>query len=74
MRDTAITTSGRCLCSPAVGSDALLADVMRYRRGLGRYNFSLLPDDQRGIAALEAWEELENRINAHLYAVGIKVG
>ena len=60
--------------SPALAVDALLADVMRYRRGLGRYNFSLLPDDQRGIAALEAWEELENRINAHLYAVGIKVG
>lgn len=60
--------------SPALAVDALLADVMRYRRGLGRYNFSRLPDDQRDIAALEAWEELEDRINAHLYAVGIKVG
>jgi len=54
--------------------DALLADVMRYRRGVGRFNFSRLPDDERSLAALEAWEELENRINAHLYAVGIKVG
>jgi hypothetical protein len=59
---------------PAVVSDALLADVVRYRRGLGRYNFSRLPDDERGIAALEAWEELETRIDAHLHAVGIKVG
>ena len=60
--------------SPALAVDALLADVMRYRRGVGGYNISPLPDGQRGIAALEAWEELENRINAHLYAVGIKVG
>jgi len=41
---------------------------------VGRFNFSRLPDDERSLAALEAWEELENRINAHLYAVGIKVG
>jgi len=68
IKPAAPVDGGRCAV------DALLADVMRYRRGLGRYNFSLLPDDQRGLAALEAWEELENRINAHLYAVGIKVG
>lgn len=59
--------------SPALAADALLADVVRYRRGLGRYDFSRLSDDERGIATLEAWEELETRINTHLHTVGIKV-
>lgn len=51
----------------------LLADVLRYRRGLGRYNLSRLPDDQRSIAALEAWEELETRIENALLRAGVKV-
>ena len=67
-------TNENSAATQAVATGDLLADVMRYRRGLGRYNFSRLPDEERSIAALEAWEELETRIEAHLHAVGIKLG
>jgi hypothetical protein len=58
---------------PRVRCTGLLADVLRYRRGLGRYNLSRLPEDQRSIAALEAWEELETRIENALSKAGVKV-
>lgn len=45
---------------------ALLQAVLDYRRGRGRFNFSALPDDQRSIAALEAWEDIEDRIEAFM--------
>ena len=52
----------------------LLADVMRYRRGLGRYDFGKMPTDARPIYAMEAWEELESRIDEALSKAGMKVG
>lgn len=54
--------------------DKLLAEVMRYRRGIGRYNFSMLKSDgQRYLAAIEAWEELEPKIENRINEVGIKL-
>jgi hypothetical protein len=54
--------------------DELLAEVMRYRRGIGRYNFSMLKSDgQRDLAAIEAWEELEPKIENRINEVGIKL-
>lgn len=57
----------------AVQFSALLADVLRYRRGLGRYNFSNLKSQDRAMAALEAWEELETRIEITLSNAGVEV-
>jgi hypothetical protein len=65
--------ASKTVSAKAVGSSELLADVLRYRRGLGRYNYSRLPDDQRSITALEAWEELETRIENTLSKAGVKV-
>jgi hypothetical protein len=54
--------------------DELLAEVMRYRRGIGCYDFSTLKSDgQRYLAAIEAWKELEPKIEHRLYKVGIKL-
>jgi hypothetical protein len=50
----------------ADGSTLLLREVLAYRHGEGKYNFSRLPDEERGIASLEAWESLETRIESHL--------
>jgi hypothetical protein len=62
----AIQTGVSAPLARADGSTLLLREVMAYRRGEGRYNFSRLPYDERGIACLEAWESLEKRIDAHL--------
>ena len=62
----AVASGRRSSLAQADGSTVLLREVMAYRRGEGRYNFSRLPYDERGIACLEAWESLEKRIDAHL--------
>lgn len=43
-------------------AENLIEDIWNYRRGNGEYNFSTLPDEERSLAALEAWEAIENRI------------
>jgi len=48
----------------------LLTDILHYRRGIGKYNLSLLSPEARSIAALEAWEEIENRIEQALNPAG----
>ena len=40
----------------------LIQEVVDYYEGNGKYNFSHLPDSERGIAALEAWEEIYSRL------------
>lgn len=49
-------------------SGDLLAEVLSYRRGKGKYNFSRLNENDRANAAYDAWCELENRIEQHLLA------
>jgi hypothetical protein len=44
----------------------LLAEIIAYRQGKGKYNFSRLSDEKRSIAALGAWESLEMRIDQYL--------
>jgi len=53
---------------------SLLADVIKYRRGIGKYDFSRLPDQEGENAAFDAWMELENRILAILANNLIKIG
>lgn len=53
-----------CLIAEAPILLALLREVVAYRRGHGAYNFSRLPDADRSLAALEAWERIEQRIDA----------
>ena len=57
----------------AVSCMSVLADVLRYRRGLGRYNMSKFPYKERGVRTIEAWEELETRIERTLSEAGVKV-
>lgn len=57
--------------NPNQKSLALLSDVIRYRRGLGKYNFSRLIGQERDIAALEAWEQLEIEIEVFLFQQGV---
>lgn len=40
----------------------LLDEVIRYRRGLGRYDFSRYPSDERETRAIDAWAEIEAQI------------
>jgi len=56
--------NGCCICDDPSKNHlrTLLVDVLNYRRGLGRYDLSKLPEDERSITALVAWEELESRI------------
>jgi len=52
----------------SVESTALLAEVMDYRRGRKQYDFSHLSEQERGMAAIEGWEDLELRIEQFLSA------
>lgn len=51
----------------------LLLDVMRYYRGIGRFDFSGMNESDRSIAALEAWKELEGKIMKELSECGFKL-
>ena len=42
--------------------------VLDYKRGIGKFNFSRLPDADRSTAALEAWEKVEDNLLAALSA------
>lgn len=73
MANTETVDSAQVAVGPTAAAvlAAVLADVLRYRRGLGRYNFSRLSEEDRGIAAMEAWEELEKRIATELWKAGV---
>lgn len=43
---------------------AALREVMRFRRGEGKYNFQRLPESERDLAYIEEWEGVENMISA----------
>jgi hypothetical protein len=47
-------------------SDKLLQEILDYRKGKGKYNFSKLPSQKRGDACFDAWENLEYRIGNYL--------
>lgn len=49
---------------------SVLADILRYRRGEEPYNFWRLPGADREMAALEAWEALELRMESALAQAG----
>lgn len=44
----------------------LLNEVMKYREGRGKYNFSHVPEDQQANEAFDAWQEIENKIKKFL--------
>ena len=44
----------------------ILRAIIRYRRGLGEYNFKSLSLDDRLIAQHDAWMEIESRIEAYI--------
>lgn len=46
--------------------ESLLSLVLKYRRGIGKFNFSGLSDDQRANAAYDAWCEVETKIEQAL--------
>lgn len=50
-------------CDSARTLHEALCDVLRYRRGLGEYDFSRLSAKHRANAAHDAWQELEDRIS-----------
>lgn len=52
-------------------STCLLLEIMRYRRGIGKYDFSSLPVGERGAATMEAWEKIESEVDAHLNSLGL---
>jgi hypothetical protein len=39
-----------------------LREVMRFRRGEGKYNLSRVPERDRELAYIESWEAVENMI------------
>lgn len=57
--------------------DELLAEVVRYRRGIGRYDLTKRMSYEQRIDSIletiESWEELESKIEHRLYKVGIKL-
>lgn len=39
-----------------------LAEILRYHRGLGKYDFSKFSGQERDVARLESWEKLQDQI------------
>ena len=48
----------------------LLREVRAYNLGVGVYDFSTLPDDQRANEAFDMWSELAQRIDKVLKVEG----
>lgn len=61
------TPTNSSLKAPAP-ADALLAEVLAYRKGDGKYNFAHMNPSDRANAGFDAWADLETRIGAHLKA------